>query len=157
MIAAALGWLVLCHVGCASFQDCQYEHSQKVRGWFEYHTHGRSGQSKHRSDYRRGWLDGFDERVKGGPDCPPLIAPSRYWKPGKVLKDNDAHRQAYYSGWQDGAAQAASLPDTHYLRVFETPQCSLKGCQGVSGQCSCSAPSSALETEPNILDGLLGP
>ncbi len=134
-----LGLLFVCTVpmGCASLQDCQYEHGQRFRGLIEYHRCADSSRSAYPRDYRHGWLDGYYEVITGGPDSPPAIAPQRYWNPRQVLKNRDQRRGAYYSGWQDGAARAACAPDTHYLKVFESPECPFPRCDCEPGGCQC--------------------
>lgn len=129
------GWMA---AGCASFQDFRYEQGQHWRARAEYRRCSNAGRSKFPKDYKRGWLDGFNEVTTGGPDCPPAIAPNRYWDPDQVLDDCDQRRQAYYSGWQDGAARASAIPDTHFLKVFETPECPFPRCECSTGECNCS-------------------
>ncbi|WP_145296913.1 hypothetical protein [Crateriforma conspicua] len=143
-----------CFGGCASMQDCRYEMSQRFRGLMEFQRRPSPRQSDYPSDYRAGWLDGFNEVTTGGPNCPPAIAPKRYWNPKQVLKDCDRRRAAYYEGWHDGAARAAQLPDTHHLKVYESDCCPMPRCSCGSslctGGCAIDAGSSMLISEQMI-------
>ena len=138
-ITAGLAGLLL-SAGCATINDACYEHTQMARAVVQYHDCGNPHSSPYPKDYRKGWIDGFYEVATGGPDCPPAIAPDRYWKPGQILKHCDNRRHAYYSGWQDGAANASQFPDTHYLKIFETCECPFPRCEtpcvdGFCGPC----------------------
>ncbi len=126
----SLGLLALMTLGgCASFNDCYYEKTQRVRAFKEYVHCGRPECSEYPRDYRKGWIDGFFEVATGGSDCPPSVAPARYYKPKAILKYGDKKRHNYYSGWQDGAARASQFPDTHYLRIYETNECPFPRCE----------------------------
>ena len=136
---AGLAGLLLV-AGCATINDACYEHTQLARAAVQYHDCGNPDSSPYPKDYRKGWIDGFYEVTTGGPDCPPAIAPACYWKPGQILKHCDNRRHAYYSGWQDGAANASQFPDTHYLKIFETCECPFPRCEtpcadGFCGPC----------------------
>ena len=123
--------------GCASIQDCKYETGQRFRGVMEYYKCADRGHTDFPADYRHGWLDGFNEVITGGPDCPPAIAPQRYWKPRQILKNCDQRRAAYYAGWRAGAKRAGCLPDTHFLKVYETADCPFPKCDCVESDCDC--------------------
>ena len=140
--------------GCASIQDCHYERSQHFRSLVAYHQAGGQYRGNFRSDYRRGWIDGYYEVVTGGPDCPPAIAPKRYWNPKQVLNDRGNRRNAYYSGWQDGAARASTVPDTHHLKVFESAECSLKRCDCGPTSCQCQTTETVIQVDPAADDSL---
>lgn len=136
----SLGLLALMTLGgCASFNDCYYEKSQKVRAFKEYVHCGRPECSEYPRDYKKGWLDGFYEVATGGSDCPPSVAPARYYEPKAILKYHDKKRHDYYSGWQDGAARASQFPDTHYLRIYETEACPFPRCESPCTDGSCGS------------------
>ena len=121
--------------GCAGLDDCRYESTQKLRAIAAYRDCGAPGCERYPHDYKLGFLDGFYTISTGGPDCPPLVAPSRYWKPGQVIGDCDNRRHSYYHGWQDGASRASCYPDTHHLRLFETCECPAPRCQPCATGC----------------------
>ncbi|MEM1227064.1 MAG: hypothetical protein AAGJ40_15305 [Planctomycetota bacterium] len=123
--------------GCAGIYDCCYEKTQCLRAMEQYKQCGKPECSCYPHDYKCGWLDGFYEVATGGSDCPPAIAPSKYWKPGQILNDCDNRRHAYYSGWQDGAARASQFPDTHTIRLYETCECPFPKCEKpcIDGTC----------------------
>ena len=134
----SLGLLALMTLGgCASFNDCYYEKTQRVRALKEYVHCGKPQCSEYPRDYKLGWIDGFYEVATGGSDCPPSVAPARYYEPKEILKYCDKRRHDYYSGWQDGAARASQFPDTHYLRIYETEECPFPRCEKPcsNGQC----------------------
>lgn len=139
----SLGLLALMTLGgCASFNDCYYEKTQRVRASKEYVQCGKPECSDYPHDYKKGWIDGFYEVATGGSDCPPAVAPARYYEPKEILKYCDKRRLAYYGGWQDGAARASRFPNTHYLRIYETEACPFPRCEKPcgNGQCvSCDA------------------
>ncbi len=137
----SLGLLALMTLGgCASFNDSYYEKTQKVRAFKEYVHCGKPECSEYPHDYKKGWIDGFYEVATGGSDCPPAVAPARYYKPKEILKYCDKKRHDYYSGWQDGATRATQFPNTHYLRIYETNECPFPSCDkpcgsGQNGPC----------------------
>ncbi|TWT64607.1 hypothetical protein [Allorhodopirellula solitaria] len=155
----SLGLLALMTLGgCASFNDCYYEKTQRVRALKEYIHCGQPDCAEFARDYKAGWIDGFYEVATGGSDCPPAVAPERYYKPEQILKYCDKKRHDYYSGWQDGAARASQFPDTHYLRIYETSECPFPRCEkpcsdGQCGPCreafvGMSATTEMIETAP---------
>ena len=126
----------------ATIQDDRYELTQRLRAKSEYRRAGKPGRGEYRHDFKRGWLDGFYDVATGGPCCPPVIAPQRYWSPDDVLENCDAPRAAYYAGWRHGAARSSQFPDTHHLRLHETSQCYLPRCERRCGEpgvtrCGC--------------------
>ena len=129
------GLFCLALSGCAGLDDCRYESTQKLRAIAAYRDCGAPACERYPHDYKLGFLDGFYTISTGGPDCPPLVAPSRYWKPGQVIGDCDNRRHSYYHGWQDGASRASCYPDTHHLRLFETCECPAPRCQPCADQC----------------------
>lgn len=134
----SLGLLALMTLGgCASFNDCYYEKTQRVRASKEYVHCGKPECSEYPHDYKKGWIDGFYEVATGGSDCPPAVAPARYYEPKEILKYCDKRRHAYYGGWQDGAARASCFPDTHYLRIYETEACPFPRCEKPCGNGQC--------------------
>ncbi len=124
-------------VGCASMSDIRYESTQKARAVKQYVECGNPGCEKFPHDYKLGWLDGFYALSTGGPNCPPAVAPARYWNVRQQLKDCDGRRHSYYSGWQDGATRASQFPDTHHLKIFETCECTVPRCEMACGNGSC--------------------
>ncbi|MDA8743873.1 hypothetical protein N9N28_04480 [Rubripirellula amarantea] len=128
---------LLSMVGCAALNDAKYENTQKARAVLEYHKCGKPECERYPHDYKLGWLDGFYTISTGGPNCPPAVAPQRYWNPKQVLDDCDNRRHAFYSGWQDGAARATQFPDTHHLRIFETCECPMPRCEMPCGTGAC--------------------
>ncbi|MEO1525180.1 MAG: hypothetical protein AAFX06_07070 [Planctomycetota bacterium] len=144
-IPVSTGLLLLVSLtGCATLSDHHYERTQWKRARTAFRNADASC-SRYPSDYKKGWIDGYYEVVTGGPSCPPAFAPAEYWRPKQILDDCDNRRHEYYSGWQDGAACATQQPDTHYLKLFETCECSFpkcdcteacsagQGCQSVQG------------------------
>ena len=123
--------------GCAGIEDCRYETAQRLRAAAEYHKCGAPACERYPKDYKRGYLDGFYAISTGGPCCPPAVAPAKYYRVANVLGERDNPRHSYYSGWQDGSARASMYPDTHYLRLFETCECSVPRCQGCGPQGVC--------------------
>ncbi|MEM9364746.1 MAG: hypothetical protein AAGD07_02045 [Planctomycetota bacterium] len=103
------------------------------RAIVQYHTCGCPHSCCYPKDYKLGYIAGFYEVATGGSDCPPVIAPSRYWKPEQVLGNCDKRRQCWYSGWQDGAARAVQFPDTHHLKIWETCECPMPRCEQPCG------------------------
>lgn len=136
--------------GCASVQDYHYEHTQRLRASSQYRECGSNNCSKYPRDYKAGWKDGFYEVSTGGSNCPPAIAPAKYWKPGQILDDCDNRRHAYYSGWQDGAARATQFPDTHFLKVWETCDCPFPRCNE-----SCSTAACGCQNAIVVDDGMV--
>ena len=138
-IAVVIGSITL--GGCATLNDRCYENTQRLRAVAAFKDCGSKACTNYPHDYRKGWIDGFYEVATGGPNCPPAIAPQRYWDPKTILKDCDNRRHAYYSGWQDGASRASQFPDTHYLRTFETCNCPLPRCTqaALGGRKTCEA------------------
>lgn len=156
-----VSWSLLALValgGCASFNDCYYEKTQKARAYKEYVNCGKPQCSEYPHDYKKGWIDGFYEVATGGSECPPAVAPAKYYEPKEILKYRDKKRHDYYSGWQDGAARATQFPDTHYLRIYETSDCPFPRCDkpcsdGTCGPCreafvGISAASEMIEAPP---------
>ncbi len=146
MILVTLSLVVTFSGGCislrdtASLNDDHYEWTQRTRAKSEYRRAGKPGHGTYAKDYKLGWLDGFYEVATGGPCCPPVIAPQRYWEPDEVLENCDAPRASYYAGWQAGAAQASQFPDTHHLRLHETGECYIPRCDracGAAGPAGC--------------------
>ncbi|MEM6979322.1 MAG: hypothetical protein AAF539_06595 [Planctomycetota bacterium] len=123
--------------GCAGIYDCCYEKTQTLRAFNQYLECGKPECSCYPHDYKCGWIDGFYTVSTGGGDCPPAIAPAKYWKPGQIIKDCDNRRHAYYSGWQDGAARASQFPDTHTIRIYETCECPFPKCEKPCGLQPC--------------------
>ena len=141
--------------GCASLNDCCYEHTQSARAMVQYVKCGNPDSSCYPHDYKCGWIDGFYEVSTGGSTCPPAVAPSRYWKPGQILKDCDNKRHAYYSGWQDGAARAEQFPDTHTIRIFETCECPFPRCEEpcADGTCvPCGMPTMGMPVSDELIE-----
>ncbi|WP_390888975.1 hypothetical protein [Rhodopirellula halodulae] len=141
--------------GCASLDDCCYEHTQSARAIVQYMKCGNPDSSCYPHDYKCGWIDGFYEVSTGGSTCPPAVAPSRYWKPGQILKDCDNKRHAYYSGWQDGAARAEQFPDTHTIRIFETCECPFPRCEEpcADGTCiPCGTPAIGMPVSDEMIE-----
>ena len=127
--------------GCATLSDHRYEQTQWRRARTAYRQ-AETGSSRYPSDYKKGWIDGFYEVSTGGSSCPPAFAPSKYWRPKQILDDCDNRRNEYYSGWQDGAACASQYPETHYLKLFETCECTFPRCDcGV-----CVSPSTGCQS-----------
>ncbi|WDQ17498.1 hypothetical protein [Rhodopirellula sp. P2] len=141
--------------GCASLDDCCYEHTQSARAMVQYVKCGNPDSSCYPHDYKLGWIDGFYEVSTGGSTCPPAVAPARYWKPGQILKDCDNKRHAYYSGWQDGAARAEQFPDTHTIRIFETCECPFPRCEEpcADGTCvPCGMPTIGMPVSDEMIE-----
>lgn len=136
-LLAAICTLIVLSSGCAGLNDACYEHKQKSRAVSEYRKCGNPGCERYPKDYKLGWIDGFYAIATGGPDCPPAVAPCRYWDPDQILANCDNKRNAYYSGWQDGAARASMYPDTHHLRLFETCECPVPRCTSSCGDTEC--------------------
>ena len=121
---AALGSLA----GCASIEDCKYETGQKLRAWHAFEEYKHTCGSPLSIDYACGWKSGYYDVATGGNGCPPLTAPQRYWKPSQILARCDQDRKQWYIGFQDGAAYASRMPDTHYLKLW-MPPCQPCGCR----------------------------
>lgn len=108
-------------VGCASFQDAHYEHSQKLRTECAFlHYRWTSGESIG-YDYAKGWKAGYLDVLTGGDGQPPLIPPRCYWSPSQITKHCDEKRQEWYVGFQDGAMMASLEPETHYIKAWTPP------------------------------------
>ncbi len=123
-------WMLLPLAGCASLTDFHYEQTQRSRARSAWHEHGVATMPpSYASDYRAGWKDGFYDVATGGRGCPPVVAPSHYWKPAQILADCDQARHTYYSGFQDGVAAALQYPDTHYLKLWASCECPLPVCE----------------------------
>ena len=145
-------------VGCASLEDCKYESCQKLRAWSAYQDYKVTCNSPDSLSYACGWKSGFYDVATGGNGCPPITSPAQYWKPSQILDRCDVDRKHWYLGFQDGAAYASQMPDTHYLKLW-TPPCETCGGQKCSCQplnCptgSCQPPVCA--NEPGIIE--IGP
>ena len=142
------GWIFVPMLGCASLQDVQYDLSQRSRVRSEWRSlPDRAKQSNSPIDYQRGWKDGFYEVTTGGSSCPPVVAPHHYWRPRQVINLCDSRRNAYYSGFQDGAAHASRFPDTHHLRAWGSCDCPLPSCQNCpDSSCGCPIGSCGMST-----------
>ncbi|MCA9078657.1 MAG: hypothetical protein KDA93_26765 [Planctomycetaceae bacterium] len=142
-------------VGCASLEDCKYESCQKLRAWSAYQDYKVTCNSPDSLSYACGWKSGFYDVATGGNGCPPITSPAQYWKPSQILDRCDVDRKHWYLGFQDGAAYASQMPDTHYLKLW-TPPCETCGGQKCSCQplnCptgSCQPPVCA--NEPGIIE-----
>ena len=111
-------------LGCASFTDYKYEHTQRSRARSAWRDHGSNCKPNcYGKDYERGWKDGFYDVATGGKGCPPVVAPVSYWKPSQILEDHDRARNTYYSGFQDGVACALRYPQTHFLKLWTSCEC----------------------------------
>jgi len=75
----------------------------------------------HSIAYKKGWKAGYYDVLNGGCGCPPVFAPECYAWPIHILKDCDQPRNDWYTGFQDGAACAKLMPDTHYLKPWMPP------------------------------------
>lgn len=108
--------------GCTTLSDCKYEVGQKIRtyqAWGEFEgCHDRCITH----DYSRGWKAGFYDVATGGAGCPPVFAPTQYWKPPVFCDYDPCRRDDWYAGFQDGAVHAKSQPDHHYLQAYLPPQ-----------------------------------
>lgn len=154
------GWLVIPMVGCANLHDVRYELSQKSRtlsAWRSFPDCAKDNQN-YPKDYERGWKDGFYDVTTGGTGCPPVVAPRCYWEPSQILDHCDNRRNAYYSGFQDGAAHASQFPDTHHLRPWGSCDCPLPTCQVCpEGACGCPIGACGLSSAVdagNAVDGV---
>ncbi len=108
-------------LGCATFQDVHYEHSQKLRTECAYWKYRWSTGESVGSDYGKGWKAGYLDVLTGGDGQPPLVAPKCYWAPSQITKHCDEKRQEWYLGFQDGAMMASLEPDTHYIKTWTPP------------------------------------
>ena len=122
-----VGWVS----GCAGLQDYRYENQQRWRAVKAYLADPAAAPERHAADYRRGWLDGYQDTVTGGPGIAPAVPPSRYWDPQQVIKHGNAKRNAYYLGWTRGSNLAASEPDSHTLPLHEV----VPHCEDVATRC----------------------
>jgi len=116
--------------GCASLNDHCYEKTQRARAREAWRQHGAPCKDQTcAKDYAAGWKDGFYDVATGGKGCPPVVAPSCYWKPSQILEACDSKRLAYYDGFQDGVACALQYPQTHYLKLWSSCECPLPSCE----------------------------
>ncbi|MEL6108401.1 MAG: hypothetical protein AAFU85_20435 [Planctomycetota bacterium] len=149
-VPVCTGLLILFSLtGCASLSDHHYEQSQWRRARTAYRQ-AETGSSRYPSDYKQGWIDGFYEVSTGGPSCPPAFAPSEYWRPKQIIEDCDNRRHEYYSGWQDGAACASQYPETHYLRLFETCDCTVPRCDCQVDGCGACASTTGCQSSQGM-------
>jgi len=124
--------------GCASLNDHCYEKTQRARAREAWRQHGAPCKDQTcAKDYAAGWKDGFYDVATGGKGCPPVVAPSCYWKPSQILEHCDSKRLAYYDGFQDGVACALRYPQTHYLKLWSSCECPLPACEN---QCAPGVP-----------------
>ncbi len=144
------GWILVPMLGCASLQDATYELSQRTRtssAWRSLPDCAK--QSCNPRDYQRGWKDGFYDVTTGGTGCPPVVAPPCFWLPSQIVRHCDNRRNAYYSGFQDGAAHAIRFPDTHHLKAWGSCDCPLPSCQNCpESSCGCPIGSCGMSTAP---------
>jgi hypothetical protein len=102
--------------GCTCISDCKYELDQKIRTANAWSTFDPGGCVS--CDYKSGWKAGYYDVITGGPGCPPVIAPKKYWKTPVFCEHDPSKRNDWYCGFQDGAACAKCEPDHHYLEAF---------------------------------------
>ncbi|WP_437204437.1 hypothetical protein [Planctomicrobium sp. SH664] len=114
---------VLSLVGCATFQDSHYEHTQQLKTHIAWWRYKACLEENAGSDFARGWKAGYLDVVTGGTGKAPMVPPHHYWKPGIVGDPCDTRRLEWYSGWEEGALMASLRPNSHYINVWNPPSC----------------------------------
>ena len=108
-------------VGCSTMNDLKYTMTQKHRTCSAWKCYQANSSCDFGCDYECGWKAGYYDVLTGGCGEPPVVAPKKYWEPGRIIAECDKGRHRWYVGFQDGAAAAKRCPDTHYLKLWMPP------------------------------------
>jgi hypothetical protein len=113
--------LAVCLCGCATVQDYHYCFTQHYRAdaaWRSYYGTVLHGCSR---DYQDGWKRGYFDVSMGQCEDPPPVPPKRYWNASYQSLEGQAAIADWYSGWQDGAAAAATEGNPFFHTIPAAP------------------------------------
>lgn len=101
-LAASLGL-----TGCADFQEMKVEFRNRYLAKEAWNSLQETyGCMNHEKDFGRGFREGYHNVASGGPGCPPILPPRRYWSVRYMSMDGRARTEAWFAGFRYGALVA---------------------------------------------------
>ncbi len=166
MARALMASLLLAATGCATgagLQDSHYYLTNKTRAELSWLTSNSwSCRRELGGDYGKGYKQGYYDAATGRACTLPAVPPPCYWSSSYQSCEGQACIQAWYRGYQCGAAAARGdgYPSFHEVPVGPcAPTVNVTGCQGCTAvKCPCESVMNACQDKCNhdFHDGLFG-